>query len=158
MTDPDPLAPLRRFQRGHCANCAQTVRLLVDHDHQTGLVRGLLCNGCNIREGKEITTGVGTEFAQYRSNPPAARLGLKVLYGEHPPHKGWERRWHKMCDEVRVFCARTGSRPSQWASDEVEQKLGAWLTYQERLIVAGTLPQDRVTLLTRINGADLVCT
>lgn len=43
-------------QGGHCAFCPATVgfrggRLLVDHDHETGAVRGLLCYRCNTALG-----------------------------------------------------------------------------------------------------------
>jgi len=42
-------------QGGGCALCnapAATTRIVVDHDHQTGRVRGLLCVSCNAAIGK----------------------------------------------------------------------------------------------------------
>ncbi len=48
-----PLAPvaqrkLRSYQDGKCAICLEPrERLMVDHDHGNGFVRGLLCVNCN---------------------------------------------------------------------------------------------------------------
>jgi hypothetical protein len=47
-------------QGGHCALCPSTPktrRLHVDHDHRTGLVRGLLCHRCNRGIPTWITAG-----------------------------------------------------------------------------------------------------
>lgn len=42
-------------QKGVCAICLEPERfgraLSIDHDHQTGVVRALLCNNCNIALG-----------------------------------------------------------------------------------------------------------
>lgn len=42
-------------QEGKCALCDvrfdRIKRPVVDHDHETGLVRGLLCTNCNLRLG-----------------------------------------------------------------------------------------------------------
>jgi hypothetical protein len=60
MEGPDYWA-MFRAQGGGCALCGSTQlglgftsgsRLVVDHDHATGLVRGLLCSPCNIALGQ----------------------------------------------------------------------------------------------------------
>lgn len=69
---------LRRWQAGSCAMCsASPRRMLVDHCHQTGLVRGLLCTSCNTAEG----LGSSLAFVAYRERPPAVMLGVKEQYG-----------------------------------------------------------------------------
>jgi hypothetical protein len=60
------------LQGGQCALCPATDRLEVDHDHWTGLVRGLLCRGCNISEGQ--TRRPSDAVKAYRTAPPAAHL------------------------------------------------------------------------------------
>jgi len=50
----DQYNDLLRSQNGRCAVCNKAAssfknRLAVDHDHHSGLVRGLLCNFCNRR-------------------------------------------------------------------------------------------------------------
>jgi recombination endonuclease VII len=40
-------AALRDSQNGLCAICQQKRSLCVDHDHDSGLIRGFLCGPCN---------------------------------------------------------------------------------------------------------------
>jgi hypothetical protein len=39
-------------QGGACAVCGATGTLVVDHDHASGSVRGLLCDSCNVGIGR----------------------------------------------------------------------------------------------------------
>lgn len=69
------LKPVKRFdvmlaeQDGKCGICARPFTFnrrhdaLVDHDHRTGKVRGLLCNSCNTGLGKMGDSIVGLERA-----------------------------------------------------------------------------------------------
>lgn len=76
------------WQDERCAICGRsTVRRgeVVDHDHVTALVRGLLCRSCNGQEGH---SGEAL-FERYRERPPAVILGFKVTY--YTPIHGWAR-------------------------------------------------------------------
>ena len=48
---PEGLKNLVKKQESKCAICDRVLTLVVDHDHKTGRVRGLLCSPCNIAIG-----------------------------------------------------------------------------------------------------------
>jgi hypothetical protein len=71
----------REFHAGRCAICGtlasgtpwwaySTRRHVEDHCHATGQVRGLLCRGCNLQEGRSRAI----RFGRYRTTHPAAIL------------------------------------------------------------------------------------
>ena len=77
-------------QAGACGICAQplndweqhrrawrrTRQIVLDHDHDNGLVRGILCQSCNVRiERREtwLKGGISKAAQQYLENPPAQR-------------------------------------------------------------------------------------
>ena|SRR6187551_851002 len=65
---------LCKLQNDCCAICGRYKKLVVDHDHTTGEVRGLLCKACNI--------GLG----YFRENLFSLRGAIDYLIS--PPAKG----------------------------------------------------------------------
>lgn len=77
-TEEEASDALFAWQHGRgCAICGDTSRLVQDHDHKTGLVRGNLCHTCNVKEGQGSTRA---PFVKYRERNPASILGVKVRY------------------------------------------------------------------------------
>lgn len=75
---------LYRIQRERCGCCGTwiTKQAALDHNHQTGATRGLLCRSCNIAEGTILKTGLtprafAERLEQYLKNPPANDLELE---------------------------------------------------------------------------------
>lgn len=73
------------FQGQVCAICRRatgaTRNLSVDHDHKTGLTRGLLCRPCNdllghLRDDRHAAQRI----ANYLLTPPARQLGIEALH------------------------------------------------------------------------------
>lgn len=74
-------ARLLDHQDGRCAITKKVMpyNLAVDHDHKTGLVRGLLSKAANkllrdVRDDPEVLAAA----IEYLRNPPAAELGIEA--------------------------------------------------------------------------------
>jgi hypothetical protein len=70
---------LKELQGGACAICQRargiSKRLAVDHDHQTGKVRGLLCGPCNKMLGHaRDNPGFFARAIYYLNYPPSTEL------------------------------------------------------------------------------------
>jgi len=68
-----------------CAICRRATgaskALSVDHDHKTGLVRGLLCSTCNKLLGHlRDDWQAAQRIASYLLDPPAKQLGIRALH------------------------------------------------------------------------------
>lgn len=42
---------MRALQGGKCLICRRSAKLVIDHCHETGRVRGLICSPCNTHVG-----------------------------------------------------------------------------------------------------------
>lgn len=83
---------LWRHQGGQCAMCGRAgtltkngpVGLVIDHDHVTGRVRGLLCGPCNTALG--VYEGMERDRAEaYLRKPPAAEAGVVGFHRHDTP-------------------------------------------------------------------------
>lgn len=77
---PEQYAEIFRRQGGRCGICRatpRTIRFAVDHDHQSGEVRGILCKRCNhdlLGSGHDSVAGLWRAIC-YLLDPPAQRDG-----------------------------------------------------------------------------------
>jgi hypothetical protein len=87
LTPPEKRDRLYVLQGGKCGACripglprtagTRKGKLFLDHDHYTGLVRGLLCRSCNQCDGimgSRLLSGDYPHITAYLASPPAAAL------------------------------------------------------------------------------------
>lgn len=88
---------LKKYQGGVCAICGRgkgkKIRLAVDHDHATGLVRGLLCKMCNYY----LLGKIGHDDVEWLQK----LLIAAIKYLEDPPYKRMRRdkAWQNFLSE-----------------------------------------------------------
>jgi hypothetical protein len=75
------------WQQGRCAICSKPEKygvagMVLDHDHETDLIRGYLCGVCNSAEGHSTADG---RIINYRRRPPAVLLGIRLRRGRKGP-------------------------------------------------------------------------
>lgn len=91
------------WHQKRCAMCGQVVRLVMDHDHESGFLRGLLCVVCNIGEGHHSETRTrrasmgdlddppNFSYQRYRDVSPASILGVRHRYASRNAFPAWSR-------------------------------------------------------------------
>jgi hypothetical protein len=120
---------LEAFQQGRCAICGHEDKIVMDHCHESGFIRGLLCQSCNIREG----TSDHATYRAYRHIYPTKMLGLKILYRDYsqlgsPAHfRESELDVNKWSDDYCYKVIRESTRSGLTTLD--------WLDSQEYLRV-----------------------
>lgn len=76
---------------GKCMICSDLVRLELDHDHEIGRARGLLCRRCNQGIGHFADSIILLRKAiEYLQDPPAYKIKpekAQPVYDWKPPEK-----------------------------------------------------------------------
>jgi hypothetical protein len=77
---PEEYANMCNKQNNSCAICKQELKLKIDHDHDTGKTRELLCNNCNLligmcRESLDILESAKDYLKKHKLGGPRERMG-----------------------------------------------------------------------------------
>ena len=79
LEDSEGFHALLDWQEGRCAMCGfDNEQLVKDHCHESGLIRGLLCTGCNLDEARMNSL----RWQIYRKFPPTMFVNVKVFYND----------------------------------------------------------------------------
>jgi hypothetical protein len=73
------LTALWEWQEYRCAMCGfEDAKIVKDHCHESGLIRGLLCHSCNLNESSNDSL----RWQIYRKFPPTMLVNVKVFYND----------------------------------------------------------------------------
>lgn len=138
-------AQIASLQDGRCSICGEERPLVIDHDHVTNRVRGLICGRCNTALGR-----AADEAARLRAK--SARLLRSAAYLEHaatlPPARGDGTAWLARAASKRI--ALQAELPLPPAPHiEIDDVFGAWPPEQlqqppsRRIVTAAEFVADR---------------
>lgn len=111
-------AAIIKAQGGVCPLCSRGITVetgCLDHDHVTGVCRGVLCRGCNGSEGK-----IKNAFARYGGNMRTdlveflRKLADYLQYYRESP-RNFQYHLHRTVDEKRIL-KNTRARKKRAAS------------------------------------------
>ena len=115
LPQPNNAHLVRMWQAGRCAVCggqeSKPYGLVEDHDHDSGDVRGYLCEECNFNEGRRTPHPV---FLLYRDRYPTRMIGVLERYKVAAK---WEEGRRCICGmrfagertECTYYCREPGS-------------------------------------------------
>lgn len=79
---PETLKKFKKDRNNQCEVCGSKKSIVVDHNHETGVVRGLLCNNCNAALGfvEEDTYRLANlaDYLHRKEGKPAVMIVEKV--------------------------------------------------------------------------------
>lgn len=103
VTGDTPLGWIRQSVRelagSQCHACGLRTGVIVEHDHRTGWVRGLVCHHCNVWLDV-CPHAQGCPWAEYLNDPPATSLALPY------PRKAGDTRRTRRVPSLHVTRAR----------------------------------------------------
>lgn len=93
-------------QKGRCAICDISIikedkRPALDHDHTTGVVRGVLCNNCNGLEGK--INNIANRAKRERTTLEWLKSLISYLEFHQTDRTGMLHPTHKTLEEKRIL-------------------------------------------------------
>jgi len=94
------------FQKGHCAMCGGKTDLVLDHCHESDLIRARLCTSCNVQEGR----GGNTAFAIYRRFYPTKLLNIEIHYSDYSS-------WGQTHYGEDKFITKESKQIDKWSDD-----------------------------------------
>lgn len=113
------------WQDGRCAVCGLRGDLVTDHDHNTGLIRGHLCRGCNAKEG--LRWWAMPAFAHWR-----AGLNPAHLLNHHEPY------WAHIPNEPRSMEQLRAAAVGAWSDDPLPSPEVALAAGMRRAMLAAS--------------------
>lgn len=94
------------FHKDQCAICGMKGKLVLDHCHESDLVRAYLCNGCNTQEGK----GGNMAFSIYRRFYPTKLLNIEIHYTDYSS-------WGSAYYDPDKFMTKEAKQINKWSDD-----------------------------------------